>query len=98
MHQHERRSGRPHASARPFGRPGLRLALATAAALAGTLLTATAGTATAADSAHTPKADFNGDGIGDMAFSAPGASVSGKLPGLRRLTQPPRPVGANLAG
>jgi hypothetical protein len=80
MQQHDRPSGRPHASARPFRRPGLRLALATAAAaaLTGTLLTATAGTATAADSTHAPKADFNGDGIGDVAFSASGAYVSGK--------------------
>lgn len=34
MHQHDRPSGRPHASASPFRRPGLRLALATAAAAA----------------------------------------------------------------
>jgi hypothetical protein len=59
----------------------VRLALATAAAaaLTGTLLSATAGTATAADGTATaadgtraPRADFNGDGIGDVAFSASG--------------------------
>jgi hypothetical protein len=52
----------------------VRLALATAAAaaLTGTLLSATAGTATAADGTRAPRADFNGDGIGDVAFSASG--------------------------
>ncbi|MFB8245331.1 VCBS repeat-containing protein [Streptomyces sp. NPDC055952] len=79
MHQHERPAGRPLALARPR-RHGLRLALATsvAAALTGTLLTATAGTAAAADSTHTPQADFNHDGIGDVVFSAVGAYVNGK--------------------
>ncbi|MET7679175.1 FG-GAP and VCBS repeat-containing protein [Streptomyces sp. NPDC005423] len=59
--------------------PYLRLALATAVAatLTGGLLTLTAATATAADSFRTAKADFNGDGIGDVVTSAPGASVSG---------------------
>ncbi|MFE7841676.1 FG-GAP-like repeat-containing protein [Streptomyces sp. NPDC057474] len=58
----------------------LRLALATAsaAALTGGLLTFSAATATAADSVHRPVADFNGDGFGDVAFSASGAYVSGK--------------------
>jgi hypothetical protein len=55
----------------------LALATATAAALTGGLLTFSTVTATAADSAHVPQADFNGDGIGDIAFSAHGASVSG---------------------
>ncbi|MFD7812432.1 VCBS repeat-containing protein [Streptomyces sp. NPDC059785] len=57
----------------------LRLALATAAAatLTGGLLTFTAGTALAADSATVPQADFNGDGVGDVAFSASGAYVNG---------------------
>ncbi|MEV5533849.1 FG-GAP and VCBS repeat-containing protein [Streptomyces prunicolor] len=59
--------------------PHLRLALATAAAaaLTGGLLTLSATTATAADSFKVAKADFNGDGIGDVVASAPGASVSG---------------------
>ncbi|MFF4257567.1 FG-GAP and VCBS repeat-containing protein [Streptomyces sp. NPDC001663] len=56
----------------------LALATATAAALTGGLLTFTAVTATAADSTHVPQADFNGDGIGDVAFSASGAYVNGK--------------------
>ncbi|MGW7212831.1 FG-GAP and VCBS repeat-containing protein [Streptomyces collinus] len=80
MQQHERPSGRRHAPAHPSRRPRVRLALASAAAaaLTGTLLSATAGTATAADGTHAPRADFNGDGIGDVAFSASGAYVSGK--------------------
>ncbi|MDN0198289.1 VCBS repeat-containing protein [Streptomyces sp. S.PNR 29] len=58
----------------------MRLALATAAAaaLTGGLLTFSAATATAADSTHVPQADFNGDGIGDVAFSAAGAYVNGR--------------------
>lgn len=57
----------------------LAVATATAAALTGGLLTfATATSATAADSTAVPHADFNGDGIGDVAFSADGAYVSGK--------------------
>ncbi|MER5178786.1 integrin alpha [Streptomyces sp. NPDC002896] len=58
----------------------LRLAFATAAAatLTGGLLTFSAVSATAADSTTVPQADFNGDGIGDVAFSASGAYVSGK--------------------
>ncbi|MFJ9835092.1 VCBS repeat-containing protein [Streptomyces sp. NPDC101169] len=54
------------------------LATATAAALTGGLLTFSAVTATAADSTVVPQADFNNDGIGDTAFSADGAYVSGK--------------------
>lgn len=56
----------------------LALATATAAALTGGLLTFSAATATAADSTTVPQADFNGDGIGDVAFSASGAYVNGK--------------------
>jgi hypothetical protein len=58
----------------------LRLALATAcaAALTGGLLTFSAASATAADSVHHPVADFNGDGFGDVAYSAGGATVGGK--------------------
>lgn len=56
----------------------LALATATAAALTGGLLTFSAATATAADSTVVAKADFNGDGIGDVAFSASGAYVNGK--------------------
>ncbi|WP_405916547.1 FG-GAP and VCBS repeat-containing protein [Streptomyces sp. NBC_00728] len=55
----------------------LALATATAAALTGGLLTFSAATATAADSMRVPQADFNNDGIGDVALSAVGASVSG---------------------
>ena len=55
----------------------LALATATAAALTGGLLTFTAATASAADSTTVPQADFNGDGRGDVAFSASGAYVSG---------------------
>ncbi|MFI7140702.1 hypothetical protein ACIBQ5_24070 [Streptomyces massasporeus] len=80
MQQHERLSGRRSVPALPSRRPRVRLALATAAAaaLTGTLLSATAGPATAADNTYAPRADFNGDGIGDVAFSASGAYVSGK--------------------
>ncbi|MFD9938528.1 VCBS repeat-containing protein [Streptomyces massasporeus] len=80
MQQHERPSGRRTVPALPSRRPRVRLALATAAAaaLTGTLLSAAAAPATAADGTHTPRADFNGDGIGDVAFSASGAYVSGK--------------------
>ncbi|MFJ7335450.1 VCBS repeat-containing protein [Streptomyces sp. NPDC101110] len=80
MQQHERPAGRRPASAHPSRRSRVRLALATAAAaaLTGTLLSAAAGPATAADGTHAPRADFNGDGIGDVAFSASGAYVSGK--------------------
>ncbi|MFC5214489.1 FG-GAP-like repeat-containing protein [Streptomyces coerulescens] len=56
----------------------LALATATAAALTGGLLTFAASTATAADSTTVPHADFNGDGRGDVAFSADGAYVGGK--------------------
>lgn len=35
-------------------------------------------TATAADSTTVPHADFNGDGVGDVAFSAAGAYVNGR--------------------
>ncbi|MEU3793273.1 FG-GAP and VCBS repeat-containing protein [Streptomyces fructofermentans] len=54
------------------------LATATAAALAGGLLSFTAVTATAADSVHHPVADFNNDGYGDVAFSAGWSTVGGK--------------------
>ncbi|MGQ4388563.1 FG-GAP-like repeat-containing protein [Streptomyces sp. SAS_270] len=56
----------------------LALATATAAALTGGLLTLAATTATAAGSTHAYKADFNGDGYGDVAFAAPYAKVDGK--------------------
>ncbi|MGW6909321.1 integrin alpha [Streptomyces sp. NPDC054940] len=56
----------------------IALATATAAALTGGLLSVAVSSATAADSTHVPVADFNGDGIGDVAFSAHGAYVSGK--------------------
>ncbi len=57
----------------------LALATATAATLAGGLLTVTAATATAADTAATTAdADFNGDGLADVAVSASGAYVNGK--------------------
>ncbi|MBD0838649.1 VCBS repeat-containing protein [Streptomyces sp. TRM68416] len=56
----------------------LTLATATAATLTGGLLTFTTTTATAADSTTVAKADFNGDGIGDIAFSADGAYVNGR--------------------
>ncbi|MER6977994.1 VCBS repeat-containing protein [Streptomyces carpinensis] len=57
----------------------IALATATAAALTGGLLTfAAAAPATAADSTVVPQADFNGDGKGDVAFSAGGAYVNGK--------------------
>ncbi|MZD22041.1 MULTISPECIES: FG-GAP-like repeat-containing protein [Streptomyces] len=61
-------------------RKHLRLALATASAVAltGGLLTFSAASATAADSVHHPVADFNGDGYGDVAYSAGGATVGGK--------------------
>ncbi|MEU0898069.1 VCBS repeat-containing protein [Streptomyces massasporeus] len=80
MQQHARPSGRRSVPAHPSRRPRVRLALATAAAaaLTGTLLSATAGPATAADGTYASRADFNGDGIGDVAFSASGAYVSGK--------------------
>ncbi|MEW2622769.1 FG-GAP and VCBS repeat-containing protein [Streptomyces sp. NPDC048106] len=55
----------------------LALATATAAALTGGLLTFTAAPATAADSTRVAHADFNGDGIGDLATSAATAYVSG---------------------
>ncbi|MER5836009.1 VCBS repeat-containing protein [Streptomyces sp. NPDC002130] len=78
MQQHERPSGRR--PAHPSRHPRVRLALATAAAaaLTGTLLSAAAGPATAADGTHAARADFNGDGIGDVAFSASGSHVNGK--------------------
>ncbi|MFH9988044.1 VCBS repeat-containing protein [Streptomyces luteogriseus] len=80
MQQHERPSGRRSVSVHPSRRPRVRLALATAAAtaLTGTLLSATAGPATAADGTYAARADFNGDRIGDVAFSASGAYVGGK--------------------
>ncbi|MFG3010101.1 FG-GAP and VCBS repeat-containing protein [Streptomyces cinerochromogenes] len=56
----------------------IALATAAAAALTGGLLTFAASPATAADSVKVAKADFNGDGIGDIATSAAGAYVSGQ--------------------
>ncbi|MEU5269743.1 integrin alpha [Streptomyces hygroscopicus] len=58
----------------------LRIALATAAvaSLIGGVLTLSAAPAMAADSTTVPRADFDGDGIGDVAFSAAGAYVNGK--------------------
>ncbi|GAB2864020.1 FG-GAP repeat protein [Streptomyces deserti] len=78
MHQHKRPHGSP--STRPYGRPHLRLALATAtaAALTGGLLTFASAPATAADSTRVAQADFNGDGKGDVALSAQAAYVGGK--------------------
>ncbi|MFJ9815778.1 FG-GAP and VCBS repeat-containing protein [Streptomyces sp. NPDC101151] len=55
----------------------LALATATAAALTGGLLTFAASPATAADSFKVAGADFNGDGIGDVATSAATGYVSG---------------------
>lgn len=58
----------------------IRTALATAAAVAltGGLLSLSTGSALAADSVHHHEADFNGDHIGDVAFSAGWATVGGK--------------------
>ncbi|MFI9809593.1 FG-GAP and VCBS repeat-containing protein [Streptomyces sp. NPDC052301] len=56
----------------------LALATAAAAALTGGLLTFAASPASAADSFKVAKADFNGDGIGDVATSAAGAYVNGQ--------------------
>ncbi|MFF7334674.1 FG-GAP repeat protein [Streptomyces sp. NPDC090306] len=54
------------------------LATATAAALTGGLLTlAATAPAAAADAVTHPVADFNGDGIGDVAYSAPTSTVAG---------------------
>ncbi|MGV9337380.1 FG-GAP-like repeat-containing protein [Streptomyces sp. NPDC003688] len=55
----------------------LALATATAAALTGGLFTVAAAPATAADSVRVARADFNGDGYGDVATSAPGGYVAG---------------------
>ncbi|MHC5262448.1 FG-GAP and VCBS repeat-containing protein [Streptomyces sp. UC4497] len=57
----------------------LAMATATAAALTGGVLTAAAGPAAAAPAASQPDADadFNGDGIGDLAVSASHAYVNG---------------------
>ncbi|MGW7085174.1 FG-GAP repeat protein [Streptomyces sp. NPDC054871] len=61
-------------------RPGrLAAATAAAAALTGGLLTLSATSATAAPAAAQPDdADFNGDGVADLATSAPLAGVGGK--------------------
>ncbi|MET7514556.1 FG-GAP and VCBS repeat-containing protein [Streptomyces sp. NPDC005480] len=58
----------------------IRIALASAAAVAltGGLLSLSTGSALAADSVHHHDADFNGDHIGDVAFSAGWATVGGK--------------------
>ncbi|MEU3736789.1 FG-GAP repeat protein [Streptomyces sp. NPDC032198] len=75
MPKHKRTS--PLARSR---RGRLAAATATAAALTGGLLTLTATTATAAPAAATQPddADFNGDGVADLATSAPHANVGGK--------------------
>ncbi|WP_237773561.1 FG-GAP-like repeat-containing protein, partial [Streptomyces luteocolor] len=74
MAQHKR------TSAPRSRRTRLAAATAAAAALTGGLLTVSAGAATAAPagglSAH--EADFNGDGVPDLATSAPSANVGGK--------------------
>ncbi|MEV6698328.1 FG-GAP repeat protein [Streptomyces sp. NPDC051453] len=56
----------------------IRIALASAAAVAltGGLLSLSTGSALAADSTHVAQADFNGDGIGDIAEAAGNATVS----------------------
>ncbi|WP_078594480.1 FG-GAP repeat protein [Streptomyces sp. NRRL S-920] len=74
MAQHKRTT-----ATRP-GRIRLAAATAVAAALSGGLLTATATTATAAPAPATQpdEADFNGDGVADLATSAPSAYVGGK--------------------
>ncbi|MFF4347388.1 FG-GAP-like repeat-containing protein [Streptomyces sp. NPDC001530] len=59
--------------------PRLALAAATAAALTGGLLTFSAAPATAASASRSYRADFNGDGYGDVAFAAPYANVGGKV-------------------
>ncbi|WP_338698608.1 FG-GAP and VCBS repeat-containing protein [Streptomyces sp. Q6] len=56
----------------------LATATATAAAVTGGLLAASAGSAGAADSMTHQEADFNGDGYGDVAFSAGNATVAGQ--------------------
>ncbi|MCX4644222.1 MULTISPECIES: FG-GAP and VCBS repeat-containing protein [unclassified Streptomyces] len=58
----------------------IRIALASAAAVAltGGLLSLSTGSALAADSVHHHEADFNGDHIGDVAFSAGWSTVGGK--------------------
>ncbi|MFD3561764.1 FG-GAP and VCBS repeat-containing protein [Streptomyces sp. NPDC058686] len=56
----------------------IALASAAAAALTGGLLSLSTGTALAADSVHHHEADFNGDHIGDVAFSAGSSTVGGK--------------------
>ncbi|WP_330306042.1 MULTISPECIES: FG-GAP repeat protein [unclassified Streptomyces] len=56
----------------------LALATATAVALTGGLLVCSAATASAAGSVRQYKADFNGDGYGDVAFAAPYAKVADK--------------------
>ncbi|MEV0317331.1 FG-GAP repeat protein [Streptomyces sp. NPDC050658] len=75
MPKHKRRPSTPSRRSR------LAAATATAAALTGGLLTLTATTATAADAPAATQpddADFNGDGVADLATSAPHANVGGK--------------------
>ncbi|MFI7005941.1 FG-GAP-like repeat-containing protein [Streptomyces sp. NPDC050145] len=55
----------------------LLTATAVAAALTGALVVTGTGTATAGDSVHHHEADFNGDGYGDVAFSAGSSTVAG---------------------
>jgi hypothetical protein len=68
-----------HAPAPSSARIRLATATAAAAALTGGLLAVSAGSASAVTGVERPDADadFNGDGIGDTAVSASGASVSG---------------------
>ncbi|MYW62898.1 hypothetical protein GTY65_02215 [Streptomyces sp. SID8379] len=65
---------------RPTTPPPTRIRVATAnasaAPLTGDLLAASAGTAGAADSVTHHKADFDGEGYGDVAFSADKATAS----------------------
>lgn len=105
MHQHERPAGRPHAHAHPpgyphahpFRRPRPRPALATAAVAAptGALHTATAGTATAPDPAHAPRADFDQPSGGTKITTTGSRTVSPSTSGVSTTGRPN--VGANLA-
>ncbi|WP_028800319.1 hypothetical protein [Streptomyces sp. 142MFCol3.1] len=67
-----------HLPAPPPTRIRVATANAAAAPLTGGLLAASAGTAGTADSVTHHKADFNGEGYGDVAFSAGNATASGQ--------------------